>query len=326
MRLRAFLRIVLALVAGSLISVATVSAQDGKDFTGTWIAVHDVNGVVLPHFEVLRVGSGGDATVEIYAARQAEKCDLRDQLAPPDCRNPFVYARGKLAVDPGKSSLSLTQVKREPVQIAGWSDSDASLAPVLFWFGNDGVRWQFARQGNRLSAEQQVSVPAQALGQTGNDPVNVRIAKQLVHVDASFADDLITLLVALEVSALEGYCIVDVFGAPQSGLVAFRDFLSRASKGAKTVLDLRKSVFDTDVDKVVIQSRVGATLWIDQAKSGDQIPAAVAAVIGANSADLKEFLTARSSLTEPTIAATYMFPGLEQHETTMTACRNGIRR
>ena len=326
MRLKAFLTPFLALAAGSLFAASSVSAQDGRDFEGTWVAVHDVNGLVLPHFEVVRVRSDGETTVEIYASRLAETCDLPDRLAPPECRNPFVYARGKLAIDPSKSAISLSQTKPEPVRIAGWSGSDRNLAAALFWFGNDGAVWQYARQGKRLSMEREVSVPAQALGQPGNGVVNARIAKKLVRVDAQFAEDLITLLAALDVSALEGYCVAEAFEGPPAGLTTFRDFLSSASKGARTVLDLRKSVFEPDAEKAVIQSRVGASLWIEKAKPGDQLPADVAAVVGANGADLKNFLTARSSLADPAIAVTYMFPGLEQHETTMTACRNSIRR
>lgn len=326
MPLKDVVRAVLAVVVGIYLSAVPASAQDDKDFTGTWLAVHDVNGVVLPHFEMLRVGSGGDATVEIYAARQAEKCEVRDQLAPPDCRNPFIYARGKLAVEPGKSTLVLTQTKLASVQIAGWSESDVNLAPLLFWFGKDGARWQYARQGNRLSVEQQVAVPAQLVGQAGNDVVNTRIAKQLVRVDAEFAGDLISLLVALDVSVLEGYCIVDAFGSPAPASATFRDFLAKASKGARAVTNLRKSVFEADVEKAILQSRAAAALWIDEAKPGDPVPAAVAAGLGADAARLNDFLTARASLADSTIAASHMFPGLEPHAATMTACRDKIRR
>ena len=312
-------------IAIGFISVSGFAAARDEALLGTWVAVHDIRGVVLPHFEVLRVEPGNEVTIEIYALRLGERCDKPTQLTPPECRNPSVYARGKFVRDPIRSTISLTQVRKNQIRIEGWQASDLLLAPKLYWFGTQGAMWNHRLTGDRLVAEQSVSLPASTLGEPGNGQVRVRVSKTLFRTDSDFPADLLDLLGELDLSIIEGYCILEAIGDSRAEFPKFREFLATTAKVARAIKTLDREMRTVEPSKSRTDSRVSAYQWVANAKPGTSAPNNVETALGTSAADIAVFVRTRFDVNDKARAPAYVFPGLELRAESIGACRKRIR-
>lgn len=202
-----------ALVYASHSSGADPGANALRDLAGTWLGIVELDALVPAHIETLELGADGRVVTEIWVERGGRRCPGRTALDEPLCQNPRRTARGRVAVDPSRGTMSIAdlEVLGSGASLGG-SDRAERLARAELWFGG-GAEWTFVRRADLLTMSRSVRTDDR-----GSRP----FVRALHRVDSRFATDLVDAIDALGESLGSVGCAIDVLHRDAAAWRAFR--------------------------------------------------------------------------------------------------------
>jgi hypothetical protein len=305
--------------AGLLLTVTNLLAQVPPSLVGTWVAVHDPNGVVFPHLEELRIAGDGSVVTAVYGTRSLPKCEnIRSALSGP-CAVGRTNAKGKLVVDDVAQTIALASMALETNAMAGIGlAQDELLSRESFWFG-PGKPWQFRRRDEALGMLRQSRpvVPNTVIDGTKA----ITVEKWYFRVDDDFAGNAIALAEAGSFSVAALLCIV-----PYATNSAGRNGAFRALVRDVAIIERRQqemighALVNRNTDAI---AKTRTTLAILQRRSNAPSAAeiaAAAAVLRVDAAQVSQYVREISLRADATGVDQLLFSALKPHEPQIRAC------
>jgi hypothetical protein len=303
------LRSLAALVA--LLPFAVVS--QAQSVTGTWIAIHDPQGIVLPHFEVLQIAVDRQTNVIVYAPRTTPELCLDEKGAVlPACRNPARVAAGKIDLGAGGRTLGLAQPQIFDEPMRGWGQPhDLEISQRAYWLGW-GATWQIEHGGRHMVARRTSEVEVDDGGERKR--VRFELTKTYHLVDAAFAGELHDLFEAMDGSLVGAMCLMSVVHPREQDFARLRNFVAPAAKVGRSIVSLRNRVLANQASDADL-----ATLrWITELPKDVEGAKEVARRLGVNEHEFE--LYRREVLSRPESELPMAWPGAAASTDEIKAC------
>ena len=187
---------------------------------GTWVAVNDVNGVVYPHLEELRIAHDGRFETAIYGIRNLPECADKPLVQTGPCALGQTNFVGQLSIDNvmGRIVASAHKSSGSALRGIGTTD-DERLALDLLWFGPE-ESWTFRWEESVLTMARrsQPKIPGTQL----DGSKAIVIEKRFYAVNGAFAGELIAFVAAGEYSLVKMACIIPFITRETAPARAFR--------------------------------------------------------------------------------------------------------
>jgi hypothetical protein len=308
------------LVAATLLLIVTNSlAQVPPSLVGTWVTVHDPNGVVFPHLEELRIAGDGSVVTAVYGTRSLPKCEyIRSALSGP-CAGGRTNAKGKLVVDDVGQTIALASMALERNAMAGIGlPQDELVSRESFWFG-PGKPWQFRRRDEALGMlrQSQPVVPNTVLDGTKA----IRVEKWYFRVDDDFAGNAIALAQAGSFSVAALLCIIPYATNSAGGNSAFRSLVRDIAIVERRQQEMSADALANRNADAIAKTRT--TLAILQRRSSPPSAAqiaAAAAVLRVDASQVSQYVREISLRADSTEVEQLLFSALKPHEAQIRAC------
>jgi hypothetical protein len=297
--------------------LAPVRAQT-PSLAGTWLAILDLNGIVFPHVEELRIGKDGSVTTSIYASRDLADCAAKPSAQSGPCATGRPNAKGRLVMDNATKTLSVADLDIADDAMAGIGVADDErVAREVFWFGPGGP-WTFTADGTALVMRRNAKLIVPNAEEQG--PKAVSIEKRFFPVDDTFAADLISLTGAADFSVIKMVCLMPFVtgNAPSAG--AFRATMRDIATVARKQQDLLAAAQTNPSPEIVEALRVSvATLGPGSTPSAETI-AATAKGLGVTPALVDRFATELVLRRQQEPVDALLFTAMKTHAAEIRAC------
>ena len=314
MRKRLSALLVLFLAAGA-------TGTHAQSLDGVWIAVHDVNGVVYPHIEELRIASDGGVVMSIYGVRDLPDCADKPPVQAGPCAPGQANITGQIAIDTTKGIIAVNSPKLTDGAMKGIGTAeDERLARELFWFG-PGEPWAFRREANVLAMSRQSHpvIPNTAL----DGSKAIVIEKQYYPADTAFADDLVALAAAGNYSLVKMACVMPFITGQAAQAGTFRALMRDVAlvfQKREALLASLQANPSPQPGLVKALAQAMSTLNAANGAPSTQDIAATAAALGLTVEQVERFVREIAMRPQAEQADALLFSMLKSHESEIRAC------
>lgn len=301
----------------ALFLAATLARAGAQSLEGTWIAVHDVNGVVYPHIEELRIAREGGVATRIHGMRVLTECEGKPPAQTGPCAVGQPSAAGQLAIDEAKGTIALVEPKFTEGAMAGIGVADdARLARELFWFG-PGAPWTFKREPHALALSRRSFPRVSGTDLDGSKPV--LIENRYYRADETLPGQLIVLADVGGLPLAKFACIMPFVTGETESARAFRTLLKDITAVFGKISEMLVTVgTDPQESKVAMLQKVVATLRGPDPAAADI--ADTAAALGVETAQVWRYIRELTARAQQQPADGLMFSMLKPHEGAIRAC------
>ena len=309
----------LLIAAALLLPVTNLLAQVPPSLVGTWVAVHDPNGVVYPHLEELRIARDGGVVTAVYGLRMLPKCEDRMSALSGPCAVGRPNAKGRLVVDNVGQTIALASATFQPNAMTGLGlPLDERVARDIFWFG-PGMPWKFRREENVLvmSRESKPVVPNTELDGTRL----LRLEKRYFPVDDDFAGNAIALVEAGAFSLAKLLCIIPFATNTAERNGAFRALVRDIAAVQRKQQEMRaQALANPSAEAIAKFNKTLETLSPSGKPPSAADVAAAAAALRVDTAQVAQFVREISLRPRSKPVDELLFSALKPHEAQIRAC------